>query len=472
MMCAVRSASGAGDGKLMSATTLHIFVSSTWLDLQPERKAVESAMQRLREAKLVGMEYFGSRGETTRTASLSEVDRSQLYVGIIGGRYGSGITEDEYHRARERHLDCLIYFKDESGITEHGRDIEHERLRRLEAFKDTLRRNHGVTFFTDPNDLAAKVTADLHRVIVEKCLPRRSSLTLFQAPPLPAYFVPRRTEFRDFKTRLLSEKSSGPVVISTIHGLGGIGKSTLAAAVARDPETLERFSDGVLWVTLGQKPDVLSLLGGWVQAMGDYNFKCLSVEATCSHLRTLNYFKSTLIVIGDAWDPSDVEPFLIHGARSRILITSRDAAIAKALRADLYDLNVMTSDEVLALLAGRLRRELKGSDRDQAMAVAKAVGYLPLALELVAAQVVDGISWGKLMEDLNAEVARLETLEIPGSEEVREDSIRKRLSLLASFNLSLRLLSPRRRSDFAWLGVLPIGEATSRGWGSCPSMSS
>jgi hypothetical protein len=43
------------------AKTVHVFVSSTWLDLQPEREAVETALQRLRETKFVGMEYFGSR---------------------------------------------------------------------------------------------------------------------------------------------------------------------------------------------------------------------------------------------------------------------------------------------------------------------------------------------------------------------------------------------------------------------------
>ena len=53
----------------MVTATLHVFVSSTWLDLRPEREAVEGVMQRLRGVKLVGMEYFGSRGETTRDAS-------------------------------------------------------------------------------------------------------------------------------------------------------------------------------------------------------------------------------------------------------------------------------------------------------------------------------------------------------------------------------------------------------------------
>jgi len=92
----------------MQRTVLHVFVSSTWLDLQPERAAVETALQRLRETKFVGMEYFGSRDEDTRRASLDEVDRSQVYVGIFGGRYGSGITEAEYRRARELGLPCFI----------------------------------------------------------------------------------------------------------------------------------------------------------------------------------------------------------------------------------------------------------------------------------------------------------------------------------------------------------------------------
>jgi len=60
------------------------------------------------------------------------------------------------------------------------------------------------------------------------------------------------------------------LVVSVIHGLGGIGKSTLAAALAHDLEVQQRLPDGVLWVTLGQQPDVLSLLSGWIQILGHY----------------------------------------------------------------------------------------------------------------------------------------------------------------------------------------------------------
>jgi len=42
------------------------------------------------------MEHFGSQNEDAGAASLGEVDRCHIYIGIFGGRYGSGITEAEY----------------------------------------------------------------------------------------------------------------------------------------------------------------------------------------------------------------------------------------------------------------------------------------------------------------------------------------------------------------------------------------
>src|SRR5712692_2107655 len=153
--------------------TVHIFVSSTWLDLQSERRAVESAIQRMRETKFIGMEYFGSRDENTRHASLNEVDRSQVYIGIFGGRYGSGITEAEYRRARERNLTCFVYFKDEASLSVEGRETVPEKAAQLAALKEELLRLHTVSTFITPDDLAAKVTADLHCWLFDEYLSPR-----------------------------------------------------------------------------------------------------------------------------------------------------------------------------------------------------------------------------------------------------------------------------------------------------------
>jgi tetratricopeptide (TPR) repeat protein len=155
----------------MSLPILPVYVSSTWLDLEPERKAVEQAVQRLRETKFVGMEYFGSRNETTRRASLDDVDRSRIYVLLVAARYGSGITEAEYERASKLRLPRFIYFKDDATIPDEWRETDAAQAAKLDAFKQKLRARHlEAPDFKSPDDLAAKVTADLHRWLFDEYL--------------------------------------------------------------------------------------------------------------------------------------------------------------------------------------------------------------------------------------------------------------------------------------------------------------
>jgi len=95
----------------MPLPVFRVFVSSTWEDLRPERQAIFSALHNHPQVKFVGMEDFGSRDEDTHKASVAGVTDSDLYVGIIGGRYGSGITEEEYREASRQERPRLIYFK-------------------------------------------------------------------------------------------------------------------------------------------------------------------------------------------------------------------------------------------------------------------------------------------------------------------------------------------------------------------------
>jgi tetratricopeptide (TPR) repeat protein len=149
---------------------LPVFISSTWLDLRPEHEAAERAVNSMRETKYVGMKYFGARDENTRRASLNEVDRSRVYVGIIGDRYGSGITEDEYERASARCLQRFIYFKADASTPDDGRETDPEQLAKLAAFKQKLRAAHTVKEFVTPDDLAAQVTSALHRRLFDDYL--------------------------------------------------------------------------------------------------------------------------------------------------------------------------------------------------------------------------------------------------------------------------------------------------------------
>lgn len=273
-------------------------------------------------------------------------------------------------------------------------------------------------------------------------------------PPLPSYFVERPETSQKLKQYLLSEKTAriGTLMVCAIYGLGGIGKSTLAAALTHDPEIQDYFPDGVLWATLGQQPDLLSHLSRWIQELGDYDFKPTTIDTASMHLRTLLYDKAVLLVVDDVWSPDHFEPFRVGGAKCRVLVTTREAPIIDAIP---YELNVMTQEQSLSLLENRVGK-LSKTKRQQAEALAKTVGFLPLALELAAAQIANyQVSWAELLADLQKEIAILEALDFPGAEGIESEATKKRHSLLASFNLSLKRLSPDYLQKFAWLGVLP-----------------
>jgi tetratricopeptide (TPR) repeat protein len=273
-----------------------------------------------------------------------------------------------------------------------------------------------------------------------------------QAPALPSHYVPRPVETEHLLRRLCADAGGQVLAIGALHGLGGIGKSTLAAAVARSPLAREHFRDGVLWATLGQQPDLLSLISQWIHALGDHDFRPTSVTAASGHLRSMLHRKAALLVIDDAWSSEHVLPFLAGGELARVLVTTRRADVADEVGAELFHLDVMDPDQALAILASFLGRDLEGQEKGEARAVAAAVGYSPLALELAAARVRRGVSWERLRAALEQEVARLEELE----------SVRRRRGaparLEASLNLSLEAL--RAEDETAWrsfvaLGVLP-----------------
>ncbi|MCA2718489.1 NB-ARC domain-containing protein, partial [Microcystis sp. M169S2] len=282
----------------------------------------------------------------------------------------------------------------------------------------------------------------------------KSSSYRNQAPPKPSYFVERPEVSIELKKLLLSEttEKTGTLVISAIYGLGGIGKSTLAAALAQEKEVQAYFPDGIFWATLGQQPDILSFLHGWIQALGDYNFKPTGIDAASLHLRTLLADKKALLVVDDLWNVEDIEPFRVAVNQCKLLVTTREVPVKGAIR---YDLDVMTESQSLALLTGYLKQELNLPDQKQAKILAKIVGYLPLALELTAAQIEDGILWAELIEDLRAEIANLEILDRLEAGDTANEEKRKHYSLIACFNLSLKRLNGQRLRQFSWLGVLP-----------------
>ena len=289
----------------------------------------------------------------------------------------------------------------------------------------------------------------------------------FQAPPLPSHFVDRPEVSQKLKKRLIADTTdpcNTLVIISAIQGLGGVGKTILAQALAHDEDVQKKFPDGVLWATLGQQPNILKILTDWIiNELRDKDYKPFKKDHASKHLRSLLANKAILLVVDDVWSPEHFDAFRVGGKNCRILVTTREAKIIDAYR---YDLDIMTKKQALNLILNIIQKNsnftnskpefiLSQSEHKKIQTFAAIVGYLPLALELGAAQVIDGLSWDELIVDLKGEIANLEALNLLQANDISSDSKRKKYSLVASFNLSLKRLVKEKLEKFAWLGVLP-----------------
>jgi len=140
-----------------------IFISSTFVDLKNHRNQVWRVIKAF-DINIRGMEEFGAKKESPLETCLREVEKSDIYIGIIAMRYGSvdkasgkSYTQLEYERALEKNLDILIYLIDENnGIVKTGNIDFSEKQEKLQAFKLELRRHH-IDVFTNEVDLAQKI---------------------------------------------------------------------------------------------------------------------------------------------------------------------------------------------------------------------------------------------------------------------------------------------------------------------------
>ena len=258
---------------------------------------------------------------------------------------------------------------------------------------------------------------------------------------------------------------AGMTVVSAVHGLGGVGKTTLVAKMARDLDRDGIFADGIYWLTLGEEltdADILLKLGSMVVYFGDREYQPRRVTRP-AHLKGMLEAGEALIILDDAWDVGHARPFLVGGPRCRVVVTTRDTLIADEAQAELVDLDVMSNAEALELMTNRLRRALDPDEERSARQLAEAVGHLPLALDLAAARIAGGVSWSALFDDLRHKPSRLDALEDSGAASARQAGPSQEQHP-RTFNLSVRRLPDDDREKFAWLGVLQEETASPRRW--------
>ncbi len=218
------------------------------------------------------------------------------------------------------------------------------------------------------------------------------------------------------KTKLLDSDSTNVGITGVsqnigVQGMGGIGKSVLAAALTYDEDIQQAFPDGIIWLTLGQNPDITDitqLQATVVQAIEKESPVFENPVEGKNKLEELFSDKKCLLVLDDVWQSKHANFF--RSSHSKLLITTRQSNILTALGAEEYKLDVLDEPQALELLRQSANIASLEDLPTEAKEICEECGYLPLALAMVGAMLKGKpqTRWQKTLERLkNAELAKI-----------------------------------------------------------------
>ena len=109
-----------------------------------------------------------------------------------------------------------------------------------------------------------------------------------------------------------------------MRGAGGYGKTTLAKALAHDPDIQDAYFDGILWAELGEKPErLLATLSDLIVLLTGERPGLETISAAAAKLGEALGDRRILLVVDDAWREQDLRPFLQGGPNCVRLVTTR-----------------------------------------------------------------------------------------------------------------------------------------------------
>jgi hypothetical protein len=211
-----------------SSSPWRIFVSSTKEDLIPYREAVETVLTGMEHIPL-GMEYFVSSPDSPIDVCLATVRRSQLYIVIVGMRYGSieegsgkSFTELEYDEAVKNKIPVLAFIIDEEQCAILPKFVDvGEKAEKLKQFKAKLNSSYLVSRFASVDNLKQLVEKSVQQAI-DKISADKAEKNAAQSTEVAlADYIAGAKLFRRFA--LLPQRYSGREVVLRIRMDGQFG---------------------------------------------------------------------------------------------------------------------------------------------------------------------------------------------------------------------------------------------------------
>ncbi|MFF5976828.1 BTAD domain-containing putative transcriptional regulator [Streptomyces sp. NPDC012769] len=286
--------------------------------------------------------------------------------------------------------------------------------------------------------------AELARPVEEQAPAAAPVARPAQLPATVPDFTGRSAFVRELGDRLATAEGS-VMAVSALAGIGGVGKTTLAVHVAH--EARPHFPDGQLYVDLqgagsrAAAPE--TVLGAFLRALGTPDSAMPdSLDERAALYRSTLDGRRVLVLLDNARDAAQIRPLLPGTAGCAALVTSRIRMVDLA-GAHLVDLDVMSPEEALQLFTRIVGEERVRAEREAALDVVAACGFLPLAIRIAASRLAARRTWtvSVLAAKLADERRRLDELQAGD------------LAVKATFELGYGQLEPAQARAFRLLGL-------------------
>lgn len=307
-------------------------------------------------------------------------------------------------------------------------------LKQYDECASALMDELGVPPSTEANALYDRILAgDFERVTATTKITRHPP---FQAIAAPSQLIGRDAELGQVAAAL-TRQGHGTVV--AVVGMGGVGKTALAATLAAHLRSA--FPDGVLWGRVATD-EPLDILQSWALAYGHDVSKIASPDARAATIRNLLANKQALLVLDDVVAGRPIDLLLPGVGACAVLMTTRDRAEIALYTSDIVALRELPAQSGVEMLAHLLGAETIAADRTAAEDLCTLLGGLPLAVEIAAQRIVASPrrDLGRMLRSLYTASARL-------AHGISNRSVR------TSFSVSWDALHIPLQQTFAFIGL-------------------
>ncbi|GFJ77564.1 hypothetical protein Phou_017440 [Phytohabitans houttuyneae] len=314
------------------------------------------------------------------------------------------------HPMRER-----LRVRQMTALYRTGRQVEA--LQSYRVYRNLLAEYEGL----DPG----REIAELERMILRADpVPAAAMPTAGEhAPAAPALLPPDIPDFTgrdgpagELHHLLTAGRPSSALAVAGVAGMGGVGKTTLAVHVAHLASSA--YPDGQLYANLrGAEAvalDPSDVLARFLRALGvDARAIPNDPVERAELYRTRLAGRRVLVVLDNAASEEQVRPLLPGAASCAVLLTSR-ARLTGVEGARWIDLDVFARAEAIKLL-GRVAGDARvAAEPDEAAAIVRLCGGLPLAVRVAGARLTARPTWrlahlSRMLRDERRRLDRLAT---------------------------------------------------------------